>query len=252
MFMKERHELIVQLVNEAGRVTVTDLAQRFDVSEDSIRRDLNILADQGQVERVYGGAICTQTMPERSILKREESVEAKRLIAKKAYEEINEDDTIYLDVSTTVHALAECIAEGSKHCTVVSNSLDTLQTLAACQHVNVIGTGGLVHARQNAFVGASTLASVDQFRFSKSFIGALSIDMDEDSVTTFEEEDGLIKRAALKNSRRSYLLADANKFSRHGNFKTASIGEFSHIICDEVPQKYKKALREKGLEVLEA
>lgn len=250
MFMKERHDLIVQEVNENGRVTVTELAERFGVSEDSIRRDLGILADQGLLERVYGGAVSVQTLPDRNIAKRTEAASEKHAIAAKAYQQIEDGDTLYLDVSTTVLALAELVGGGNKRVTVVTNSLDILRALAQNPLVTAIGTGGNLHALQNAFVGSATLQMLESYYFDRVFIGAAGVNLDDGGVTTFEADDGIIKSCVIKHSKVSYLLFDQQKLRRNGAYRFASVNEVSCVVCDELPEKARKVLEGEGVSCL--
>jgi DeoR/GlpR family transcriptional regulator of sugar metabolism len=250
VFMKERHDLIIQEVNENGRVTVTELAERFGVSEDSIRRDLGILADQGLLERVYGGAVSVQTLPDRNIAKRTEAAGEKHAIAAKAYQQIEDGDTIYLDVSTTVLALAELVGAGNKRVTAVSNSLDILHALAQNPLVTAIGTGGNVHALQNAFVGSATLQMLESYSFDRVFIGAAGVNLDDGGVTTFEADDGIIKSCVIKHSKASYLLFDQQKLRRNGAYRFASVSEVSCVVCDELSDKARKVLEDEGVDCL--
>ena len=250
MFMKERHDLIVQEVNENGRVTVTDLAERFGVSEDSIRRDLGILAEQGLLERVYGGAVSAQSLPDRNIAKRTESTSEKHTIAAKAYEQIEDGSTIYLDVSTTVLALAELIGAGNKRLNAVTNSLDILHALAQNPLVSAIGTGGNLHALQNAFVGSATLQMLENYLFDQVFIGAAGVNLDDGGVTTFEADDGIIKSCVIKHSKTSYLLFDQQKLRRNGAYRFADVSEVNYVVCDELSEKARKVLEGEGVDCL--
>lgn len=250
LFLQERQNKIVEIVNTEGRAAVTDLATMFGVTEDCIRKDLKQLSSQGLLERIYGGALSIQNLPERDMAKRNRSTDEKRLIAEKAYSTIQDDEVIYLDVSTTVLALANLIATGSKRCTVVSNSLDTLHTLASNPNVTAVGTGGRVHALQNAFIGSTTLKMLSAYTFDRAFIGALSINMDEGVVTTFESDDGILKHLAVEHSKESYLLAENKKFLRNGIFQFANLSDFSYVVTEGLPEKAISKLQEIGVDYL--
>lgn len=102
MFLRERQDTIVELIRAEGRVTVSDLASRFGVTEDCIRKDLKQLDVQGALKRVYGAAISTASVSERNVSKRASTlVSGKRAIAEKAYEQIGAGKTLFLDGSTT-------------------------------------------------------------------------------------------------------------------------------------------------------
>lgn len=113
MFLRERQDTIVELIRAEGRVTVSDLASRFGVTEGCIRKDLKQLDVQGALKRVYGGAISTASVSERNVSKRASTlVSEKRAIAEKAYEQIDAGETLFLDVSTTALAIAELLVGG--------------------------------------------------------------------------------------------------------------------------------------------
>ncbi len=250
LFLQERQNKILELVNREGRVAVADLAQQFQVTEDCIRKDLKQLSTQGMLERIYGGALSLQNLPERNIAKRKTSTEEKRAIAEKAYETIADGDVVYLDVSTTVLALADLIARGAKRCTVVSNSLDTLHILAANPLVTSVGTGGRVHALQNAFIGSTTLQMLGAYTFDRAFLGALSVNVDDGGVTTFESDDGIIKHLAIQHSKQSYLLVESKKFRRNGTFRFADIAEFDCVISESPDEKIVRQMADLGVDCL--
>lgn len=250
LFLQERQNKILELVNREGRVAVADLAQQFQVTEDCIRKDLKQLSTQGMLERIYGGALSLQNLPERNIAKRKTSTEEKRAIAEKAYETIADGDVVYLDVSTTVLALADLIARGAKRCTVVSNSLDTLHILAANPLVTSVGTGGRVHALQNAFIGSTTLQMLGAYTFDRAFLGALSVNIDDGGVTTFESDDGIIKHLAIQHSKQSYLMVESKKFRRNGTFRFADIAEFDCVISENPDEKIMRQMADLGVDCL--
>lgn len=113
MFLRERQDTIVELIRAEGRVTVSDLASRFGVTEGCIRKDLKQLDVQGALKRVYGAAISATSVSERNVSKRASTlVSEKRAIAEKAYEQIDAGETLFLDVSTTALAIAELLVGG--------------------------------------------------------------------------------------------------------------------------------------------
>lgn len=247
MFLKERQAQISRIIKADGRVAVTDLAKRFGVTEDCIRKDLKTLADQGICRRVYGGAISVSELPERSVFKRiSTNVAEKRIIASKAYAQIADADTVFLDISTTNLCLATLLAEGDKHCIVVSNMIDVLQTLAKNQNLSVLSTGGNVNLEVNGFVGAMTVSTLEPMFFDKAFLGTLGIDLNDGSLTTFDLDDGLIKRRVIQNSTKSYVVADASKFKNRGHYQFGTVNQLEAVITDTGESKVRASLEELG------
>lgn len=233
MFLRERQDSIVELVSANGRAAVSDLAERFGVTEDCIRKDLKILSDQGLIRRVHGGAISVEAPPERNVRKRVSRNAAEKLvIAERAYALIEEGDTVFLDISTTNLALAEIIAAGTRRMTVVSNMIDILQALAPNDAVTSIGTGGTVSRDLNGFLGAHALAFLTPMRFDRAFIGALGIDDETGDVYTFDLDDGLVKQLAIRNAAHAYLVADHRKFGAGGTYLFANLSDFDSVITD--------------------
>lgn len=244
MFLRERQDKIVSLVNAEGRVTVTALAERFDVTEDCIRKDLKALSDQGLVRRVYGGAMSVDTKQERNIRKRvTEHADEKRQIAEKALALIEDGEVIFLDTSTTNLALAQLMAESRRKITVVSNMIDILQVLGTNDGIRTVGTGGTVNRDQNAFLDAYVLNFLEPIHFDRAFIGVLGVDMETGSALTFELEDGLVKALAIKNSEQSYLMADSHKFGARGSYAYAKLEDFDAAITVNPSPEVRRLLR---------
>ncbi|MCH3942187.1 MAG: DeoR/GlpR family DNA-binding transcription regulator [Atopobiaceae bacterium] len=251
MFHKERHDQIVHYVQERGRASVSELAERFDVTEDCIRKDLKQLDGQGSLERVYGGAISVSAAPERSVYKRMNvNTAEKAAIAQKAYEQIREGETIFLDISTTNVILAGLLAKGQKRCIVMSNMIDVLNELATNPALTVICTGGNVNLEANGYVGALTVSTLERVRFDRAFLGAVGVDLESGEVTTFDVDDGLVKECVIGNSRKRYLVVDAHKLRSRGNYQFAQLADFDAVITDSPSAATRKALKARGTECL--
>lgn len=245
MFTSERHEQILHKLQIEGKVKVKELSEMFNVSEDCIRKDLKQLEAAGHLKRAYGGAIAVDDRLIRDVFARKDKdADVKKEIAKKAYDLIETGETIFLDISTTNIYLAQLLATGKKSCIIVSNMIEILQILAKNPLLNVIGTGGNVNMELNGFVGAMTLSIIKQHYFDRCFIGTLGVDETFTHLTTFDLDDGLVKAAAINNSKTKYVVMDAHKFSSYGNFKFIKLSEIDLIISDsKIESKVKKKLK---------
>lgn len=253
MFLKERQDAIAELIALEGRVTVGELAERFGVSDDCIRKDLKVLVEEGRARKVYGGAIRPESLADRMIMNRVDVHEAqKRALAQRAYELVEENTTIYLDCSSTNHYLAELLAAGPKSLHVASNMIDVLQVLVGHEQLQVTGIGGTVSGELNGFTGPQTLAMLDPLRFDAAFMGALGVDPRSGDVTTFDADDGMVKRAVLQRSQAAYLLSDSSKVGAWGTFAYASLETFTGIILEPEAQDTPRAraLKEIGAPLL--
>lgn len=237
MFTEERLEEIEYLLQENGKVKVKELSERFQVTEDCIRKDLKNLENLGKLKRTYGGAILSRDYPlERDVVDRKNyHIEKKRMIAQKAFEIIKNNETVFLDISTTNIELAKLLAKSKKRVVVVSNMIDILQILADNPSITAIGTGGIMYKTVNGFMGAATIENIKQYSFDRAFIGCCGIDMMDYSLTTLGVEDGLTKKAAITCSRHKYVVMERDKFYFNESYKFAHFDDINGIILDDMP-----------------
>ena len=251
MFLEERHQQIRALLEREGRVTVAELAPRFGVTEDCIRKDLKQLAAEGQCRRVYGGATRMESPMVREVGDRLDLFATeKQAIASKAVELIRPRQTIFLDISTTNLHVARLLAQQGVACTVVSPMIDILSAMAACPAITGICPGGTMHAELNGFVGALAMEALSRFRFEAAFLGAYGLDAEAREVTTYDTDDGLVKAAAIERSAHSYLVSEIRKVGTFGTYRYASFDDFDAFICDDADSDDAAAIRDAGLEVL--
>ncbi|MDC7289919.1 DeoR/GlpR family DNA-binding transcription regulator [Blautia schinkii] len=237
MFTEERQEAIEQCLRQFGKVRVKDLSEKFQVTEDCIRKDLKILENAGRLKRTYGGAILSQDYPlERDVVdRRNYHLEKKKIIAAKAMELIRNNETIFLDISTTNIELAKLLAASRMRVVVVSNMIDILQILAKNSLITAIGTGGTMYQTVNGFMGAATIEVIKQYSFDRAFLGSCGVDMVDCTVTTLGVEDGLTKKAAVQSSRHKYVVMEREKFYFNDSYKFAHFDDINGIVTDEFP-----------------
>lgn len=251
MFKRERQAEILSMLEAQGRVAVTDLAHRFEVTEDCVRKDLQQLDREGKCRRVYGGAVSVSALPTHDVFQRVEDYrQEKEQIAAKAYALIQDGQTIFLDISTTNLYLARLLAASGRRIIVVSNMLDVLKTVAAGAGISAQCPGGQVNAELNGLVGAVAVESLRNQHFDLAFMGTLVLDPEGDRVTTFDQEDGLTKRAAMASAEHTYLMADSHKFMTHGGYRYGKLSEFTGLITDDRRPESCDAVRQLGIEVL--
>ena len=253
MLVHERLDTILQLVKMHGKVMVKDLSEKFEVTEDCIRKDLKNLELQGYLKRIYGGAVDVKNYSTEKNLETRlgKDAENKMKIATKAYECIQPRDTIFLDISTTNVLLARCIAQGNKQITVVTNMLDILNTLAHTTHCTVVCCGGILSSSQHGFIGSGAIESISKYNFDKSFIGSVGISLPKKQISTFEMEDGNTKKAIIEHSQQVYAMLENKKFYVEGNYTFASLEQLNYIITEDEPDSDVQAqLQEIGVALL--
>lgn len=239
MMTGERLDIIMQQLTIHGMVKVKDLSAQFMVTEDCIRKDLKQLENAGRLKRTYGGALLSQDYPlERDVIDRRDiNTEKKKLIAEKAFHLIRDNETIFLDISTTNILLAGLLANSGRRVVVVTNMIDILQTLSKSQAVTAIGTGGIMYRTVNGFMGAAAIEIIKQYSFDRAFIGTCGLDLLDHSITTLGVEDGLTKKAAIQSSRHKYLVMERDKFYFNDSYKFAHFDDVDGIITDSMPDE---------------
>jgi DeoR/GlpR family transcriptional regulator of sugar metabolism len=247
MFVEERQNLIVEELEENGKVLVKDLSKRFDVTCDLIRKDLNALEKKGKCKKIYGGAILNRENVHllNANSRKSVHVEKKMELAKLAYDVIKDDTIVFLDISTTNIELAKLIVSNNKKLTVVTNMLDIAQILANST-VSTIFIGGQFDKGRNGFVGNLTDDFIQRFHFDLAFLGVVGLDIEKNSVMTYMADDGQTKRVILNQTKEAFMICESEKFYQSGNYKYAKIDDFYGIITD----KDSKGLKNYNVEVI--
>lgn len=235
MIAGQRQVEIYRDLQEQGAVSVTALAERFAVTDETIRRDLAKLAKGGRVVRTHGGAVLAEgdTGEPPFAVRQTAHVEAKRAIARAAAVLISPGDLVAIDASTTGLELAKQLPEApaDNPITVVSNGLDVVRWLADRPGVNVISTGGQFDASGQCFVGPIAEATLRQFALHQAFVSCRSLDASRGAGEACPSH-AAIKRAMLAASDESYLLADSSKTERRSMCFYAEPGEFTRVYSD--------------------
>ncbi|MCT4605451.1 MAG: DeoR/GlpR family DNA-binding transcription regulator [Marinisporobacter sp.] len=253
MFAEERKEKIIEMLNRRGKIVVKELSQEFDVTEDCIRKDLKNLEKQGMLKRTYGGAVFNREPAlKNNILNRKNiNLEAKKRIAEKAFEMIQPRETVFLDISSTNIFIAEQIAKGDKKLTVITNMIDVIVAFSNCEHVEVIGIGGIFHKELDGFIGSTAIESITKYKVNKAFIGSCGVNMFDKSITTFDVEDGNTKKAIMNAGKKVYLVMENRKFYLDGIYKFADLYDIDAIIVDKKPdEKICNALKEISVDII--
>lgn len=240
MLAKERQNAIVEIINREGAVRVKKLSIQFNVTEDSIRKDLSLLEKKGLLKKTYGGAIKNRVNShDRYVSQRiGKNVEEKRVIAAKAFDIIQDGDVVFLDISTINIELVKMIVEADKPVTVVTNMIDAILILLNAKETRtkLIFLGGKLNRGRDGFVGTITNRNITNYQFDKAFMGVVGIEPTRNRVYTYDIEDGLTKKSVMEVSNKCYMLMETEKLSKDGNYKYASIDEFTGLIMEKSPE----------------
>ena len=225
MLAQERFERILEILREKQSVTVVELTEKLNTSESTIRRDLTELNRQGLLIKVHGGATAIK-----SVLSREEEVitkskkhqEEKRKIAKYAASLINKEDIVYLDAGTTTEMMLDYLREYDV--IYVTNGITHARKLMnAGFKVHLIG--GEIKAVTEALVGEEALEQLDKYNFTKGFFGT----------------EAAVKKKAMEQCQKTYILSDASKFNVISTIKFADLKK-AEIITDHLENKEFKRI----------
>ena len=241
MLTEERHSMIIKAVNERASVTIAELAKMLDVSASTVKRDLIILANEGKIIKVRGGAMSRNesfTSVEKNV---EEKAfictEEKMTIAKYAAELIENGDFVFLDAGTTTEKMIDYL--NVNDVTFVTNGFIHAKKLAH-KGYKVFITGGEIKASTEAIVGAECVLTLKNYNFTKCFMGTNGISLTA-GFTTPDVNEARVKAAAIESSREVYVLADHSKFDEVSSATFAGLGK-AVIITDRIPnRKYNNA-----------
>lgn len=255
MLAKERQNEIVNEVNIKGSVLVKELAEKYQVTEDSIRKDLSLLQKKGLLKKTYGGAMKIRNKINANELAAGSRIgqhsEAKRTIAQKAYSLLEDGDMIFLDLSTTNIELAKLIIQQDKNVTVVTNMIEIILLYSGSKNRQVIGIGGNLNHPGDAFSGSLTNRLLDTFHFDKCFMGLEGVDLTNNCVYNSYVQDGLTKKAVMKNSEKAYMLLETRKLDMQGNYKYAALDDFQGVVAEcDLDEKSKAAFETRNVEVI--
>ncbi|WP_159617271.1 DeoR/GlpR family DNA-binding transcription regulator [Arthrobacter zhaoguopingii] len=237
MFAEERHRQISTLVRTEGRVSVTDLSERFSITAETVRRDLALLEKDGVLRRVHGGAVARDSASTResSIESRQSQYRAeKQRIAKAALDMVPSTGSVILDAGTTTGALAALLATESRtDLTVITHSVPIAHLISGSSvHLELIG--GRVRALTSAGVGSSAVAAFSRLRADVAFIGANGV-AEHFGLSTPDTDEAAVKTAIVRSARRVVLLADSSKFGEESLVSFAALEEIDAVITDSTP-----------------
>ncbi len=251
MTIQQRLEEIRMIVKRDTRIVVSELSRQFEVTEETIRRDLDKLEAEGLITRTYGGAILNQSITLENVdfnRRAQTNAAAKREIASLAASVIPWNTSVSADASSTV---AEALKMLSAHegITVLTNSIKAIDNLADT-NIRLISTGGIVNINTSSFKGTLTQRIFDSFNTEYALFGCKAVTMDGGAYDSNEEEVEL-KKSMIQHTVRPILLVDASKFDKVAFAHLAELSQLYMLITDKKPsQKWCDFLNRKGVKLL--
>lgn len=228
--LKEMEEYII----EKGVATMEELCDRFDISVNTLRNDIQELSQSGRIRKVYGGACSNVTNTGNALVSFDErklkNVQSKHEIAKAAAELVEPGDIIFIDSGTTAVSMVEFLAEIPR-LTIVTHSLDVVNKACALHNAEIFCLGGRFQESTNCFIGMAAEGALAHYNIGKAFMGTKGITQDG-AITDSSMGEFEIKKWAVSKASEAFLLADSGKYGRAGLMSYSELKDFSALITD--------------------
>jgi DeoR/GlpR family transcriptional regulator of sugar metabolism len=250
MTMNERHKRILDLLGAEGEIKVEKLADRLDVSQVTMRKDLDILESQGLVERIHGSAIFSQRNRFNVAFLEELQTQAtaKKVIAQAAVDYINEGDSIILDAGTTTYWLAQALVGKFKSLLVITNSLPAAMELSKAGY-RILLVGGEVLSHSLALNGPVTVNNLESYHVDRAFLGTSGISLSHGYSTT-DSNDADVKEQMIRAAEETYVLTDSSKFERNCLVSFADFSDIHLTITDSgISSKVFTEFQKRGIKL---
>ncbi|APO87494.1 MULTISPECIES: DeoR/GlpR family DNA-binding transcription regulator [Marivivens] len=226
-----RHPEMLEIARRDGKVTVDGLAAHFGVTLQTIRRDLTYLAEAGQLERVHGGAVLPSGTTnigyeERRVL----NSSTKQAIARTCASHIPNDISLFLNIGTSTEAVARELMN-HRNLMVVTNNMNVANILVANPHCEILVTGGSLRRADGGLIGNLAADTIRQFKFDLAVIGCSALDADGD-LLDFDIQEVSVSQTIIRQSRKTFLVADHTKFVRSAPARIASLSAIDTLFTD--------------------
>lgn len=235
MKQNTRHRAIISLIQQQGFVDTDALVEQFAVSPQTIRRDLNELANADLIRRHHGGATLPSSSENTAYSDRKvQHLKEKEAIARALAKHIPDGASLFIDIGTTPEAVAKALLEKHIGLQIVTNNLNVAAMLMHKTDFNLILAGGEVRSKDGGIVGETTVDLIRQFNLDFAILGISGIS-DGGDLYDFDYHEVRVKRAIIENSRRVLLAVDNSKFGRNAMVRLGMISDISLLISDSAP-----------------
>ena len=250
--LTHRQNEILNLARAFGRVMVEDLARRFEVSAQTIRKDLNDLCDQRLLTRIHGGAIIASGVENLAYeARRFVAAEEKKAIGAAAAAKIPNGCSLFINIGTTTEEVASALTS-HEDLLVITSNLNVAMLLYRHPRIEVIVAGGAVRRADGAVIGSTAISLIGQFKVDYAIIGASAID-EEGALLDFDYREVQAAQAIIANARSVMLVADSTKLRRSAPVRIAHISQIQTFVTDAaLPAGLANICHTRGIEVIEA
>ena len=250
--LSERQNNILNLARENGRVDVEELSTNFNVSPQTIRKDLNELCERQLLQRIHGGAIVGSGIENVSYdARRLLAPGAKKTIGRRAAELIPNNSSLLINIGTTTEQVAHAL-HNHRGLLVISNNINAVEIMKNFLGIELIIAGGQVRRSDGGIVGVAAVDFINQFKVDYAVIGVSAIDEDG-SLLDYDFREVGVAQAIIKNARHVILVADAMKLERTAPIRIGHISQINTIVTDQyLPRKLQDICMESGVQIVVA
>jgi DeoR family glycerol-3-phosphate regulon repressor len=250
--LSQRQTDILNAAREGGRVLVDELAKRFSVTPQTIRKDLNELCERRLMSRLHGGAVVASGVQNLTYEARRFVASAeKRAIGQAAAALIPNSSSLVINIGTTTEEVANALVN-HENIVVITNNLNVATRLSRLENFEVIVAGGPVRRNDGAVIGEAAVDLIRQFKVETAVIGASAIDEDG-SLLDFDYREVRVAQAIIENARRVILVADHTKLERFAPVRIGHLSQIDVFVTDTMPSlRLRELCKLEGIELVEA
>ena len=251
MYLPPRHAEIIQMAKDQGRVLVDDLALHFNVTPQTIRKDLNDLCDQRMLTRIYGGALFPSGIENLEYeARRKIAADEKEAIGTAAAKLIPDGASLFINIGTTTEAVSKALLDHNG-LMVITNNINVANRMRVYPTIEVVIAGGVVRGSDGGIVGEAAVDFIRQFKVDYAVIGASALDHDG-ALLDFDYREVKVAQAIIENARQVILVSDSTKFERTAPVRIGHLSQVDTFITDrcEIPS-IRKICEESEVRLIE-
>ncbi|MBS5305897.1 DeoR/GlpR family DNA-binding transcription regulator [Clostridium tertium] len=251
MLAIERRNEILSKLREEKKVLVGDLSKYYKVTEETIRRDLDLLEQKGLAKKTYGGAVLVDDLKEDLPynIRKQTNIKEKKEIAELVSDMIQDGEHIMIDASSTALYIAKSIRD-KENITIITNSLEVMFELSDKRGWRILSTGGVMKEGALALIGPQTAKMIDNFHVDKAIISCKGIDRNI-GITDSNEADVEIKKHMIKSAKEVILVVDSGKFDKISFVRMEDFSNIDYIVTDSNPSdEWHDTLERNGVKLI--
>ncbi|WP_417417045.1 DeoR/GlpR family DNA-binding transcription regulator [Hoeflea sp.] len=251
MYLAPRHSEIVELAKTEGRVLVDDLASRFEVTPQTIRKDLNDLCERQLLTRIHGGAVIPSSTQNMEYAQRGKiAATEKQAIGIAAAALIPDNASLFINIGTTTEAVSQALLRHGR-LMIITNNINVANRMRPYTQFEVVIAGGVVRASDGGIVGEAAVDFIRQFKVDYAVIGTSAIDPDG-ALLDYDFREVKVAQAIIANARQVILVADSTKFERTAPVRIGHLEQVDTFVTDQCPDdRVRKICREFDVELIE-